>query len=142
MLGLMGQLVFFHFCTFDILLNCFTVYANPLRLNSNIYRNISQFSLPIYGYFQEADRSGKNRPEWVYCFQMTPRSESSLHVPDLCQFRKGATLLILIYFWRFINFGASSTLRNTAAVEFFVNLSFIGAGKARSVCQSLVLSIM
>ena len=51
--------------------------------------------------------------------------------------RNGATLLILIYFERFVNFGASSTLRNTAAVEFYVNLSFIGAGKARYICQVL-----
>ena len=56
--------------------------------------------------------------------------------------RKGATLLTLIYFQRFINFGVSSTLRNTAAVEFDVNFIFIGAGKARSVCQNLVLSVL
>ena len=73
----MGQLVFFNFCTFDILLNCFTVHANLLRLNSNIYHKISQiFIADIIGIFQEADRSGKIRPEWVYSFQAILRGES------------------------------------------------------------------
>ena len=59
--------------------------------------------------------------------------------------KKDATLIILIYFEGFINFGASSTLRISAMVEFYIDLSFksfIGAGKAGSVCQSLVLSRM
>ena len=56
--------------------------------------------------------------------------------------RKGATLVILIHFESFINFGVSTTLRITATAEFYVNLSYIGAGKAQSVCQSLVLSRM
>ena len=34
------SLYFFHFCTFDILLNCFTVHANLLRLNCSIHRTI------------------------------------------------------------------------------------------------------
>ena len=44
---------FFHFCTFDILLNCFTVHPNLLRLNSNIYCNIPQiFIADIWVFFK------------------------------------------------------------------------------------------
>ena len=57
-------------------------------------------------------------------FQMTPCSDPSIYVPVFCQFRrKGATVLILIYFESFINFGAF------AKVEFCVNFSFISTEK-------------
>ena len=35
-----------------------------------------------------------------------------------------------------------STFAHLTMVEFYVNFSFVDAGKAQSVCQSLVLSIM
>ena len=56
--------------------------------------------------------------------------------------RKGAAMVILMHFEGFINFGAASTLRITTTVEFYVDLSFIGAGEAGFVCISLVLSRM
>ena len=58
------------------------------------------------GIFQEADSSGKIRPERVYSFQMTPHSESSLYVPVLYQFRKEGCYFI--YFDIFLS--VSSTL--------------------------------
>ena len=51
--------------------------------------------------------------------------------------RKGATLVILIHFESLINFGASSTLIITTTIEFYVNLSFISAGKAGFVFKVL-----
>ena len=63
---------------------------------------------------------------------MTPRSrsDSSSYVPVLCTLeRKGVTIVILIHFESFINFATIG--------EFYVNLSFIGTGKAQPVCQSL-----
>ena len=65
----------------------------------------------------------------------------------MCRFcvsleKKGAPIIILIYYESFINFDALLTLRITTTVAFYVSLSFIGAGKARSVRQSLVLSRM
>ena len=100
-IGFNGSACIFHFCTFDILLNCFTVHAYLLRLNSNIYHKISQiFIADIIGIFQEADRSRKIRPEWVYSFQAILRSESKFICAIFCVSLegKGATLLILIYF--------------------------------------------
>ena len=76
-IGLMGQLVFFPLCTFDIQVKCFTVPSILLRLNSTIHRNILQiFCCQYMGIFQEADRLGKIRPEWVYSFQTTLRGKS------------------------------------------------------------------
>ena len=74
---------------------------------------------------------GKICPEWVYSFQMTPHRDPSY----MCRFcvsleRKGASILILIHFESFINFGISSTLRITTMAVFYINLSFIGVGKA------------
>ena len=49
------------------------------RVNSNTPSN---FILPGLQIDREI------RPEWVYSFQTTPRSELNLYVPVLCQFRK------------------------------------------------------
>ena len=88
--------IFFHFCTFDILLNCFTVHANLLRLNSKIYRNISKiFIADIWVVF----RRQKDREKFALNGSILSKR---LHVASqvyMCRFcvsleRKGATLLI------------------------------------------------
>ena len=53
----------------------------------------------------------------------------------MCRFcvsleRKSATIVMLIHFEGFTNFDASSTLTITTTVEFYADLSFIGAGEA------------
>ena len=69
--------------------------------------------------FQEANRSGKIRPEWVYSFQTTPHSDPSLHVPVLCQFRKERCFCTHFdTFPEFHQLWYLFTLRITATVEF------------------------
>ena len=99
-LGVMGQLVFFHFCTVDILLNCFTVHANLLRLNSSIHRNILQiFVADIWVFFRKQIDQEKFALNGSILFKRLYVATQSLHVPVLCQFRKeGCYLLTLIYF--------------------------------------------
>ena len=47
------SLYFFHFCTFDILINCFTVHANLLRLNCSIHRTILKiFVADVWVFFR------------------------------------------------------------------------------------------
>ena len=88
-LGLLGQLVVFHFCTFDILLSCFTVHANLLRLDSSIHRNILQiFVADIWVFFRRQIDREKFALNGSILFKRLYVASQSLYVPVLCQFRK------------------------------------------------------
>ena len=56
--------IFFHFCTFDNLLNCFTVLPNHLKLNSSTHRNILKIFV--------ADR-------WVFFMRQIDREKFALN---------------------------------------------------------------
>ena len=85
----MGQLVFFPLCTFDILLNCFTVHTNLLRLHSSIHRNILQiFVADTWVFFRRQIDREKFALNGSILFKRLYVAIPRLYVPVLCQFRK------------------------------------------------------
>ena len=81
--------IFFHFCTFDILLNCFTVHTNLLRLRSSIHCNILQiFVADIWVFFRRQIDQEKFALNGSILFKQLYVASQRLYVPVLCQFRK------------------------------------------------------